>query len=226
VSCLRLRGPICRALVLLVVSSLSTFAAVIPYAGAIGGVATLSADAGSASSPTGLNLSAYSPANGGALNIFVGAHVHSYFSFQLNYIWNANDLVLSSTSAASGSFYEQARTSSQQATIFDFLIYFRNRESRIRPYLGTGVGVARLSSSVERLVRSGGTPPLPPDRFSSSRPVFRSHVGIDLRIYHRLYFRYSFSEMIGKNDISRHLSPMAPRRLANFQNLFGFVIRF
>src|SRR6266511_2230938 len=81
VRCLRLRGPVCRALVLLVVSSLSTFAAVIPYAGAIGGVATLSADAGSASSTTGLNLSAYSPANGGALNIFVGAHVHSYFSF-------------------------------------------------------------------------------------------------------------------------------------------------
>jgi hypothetical protein len=56
--------------------------------------------------------------------------------------------------------------------------------------------------------------------------VFRSHVGMDLRISPKLNFRYSFSEFIGKNDISKHLSPPAPRRLANFQNLFGFVVRF
>jgi hypothetical protein len=69
-------------------------------------------------------------------------------------------------------------------------------------------------------------PTLPPSSFSSNRPVFRSHVGIDLRLSRRLDFRYSFSEMIANNDLSRHLSPPAPRHLANFDNLFGFVLRF
>jgi hypothetical protein len=83
-----------------------------------------------------------------------------------------------------------------------------------------------LVSKEERLIGSGGIPSLPPASFSSTRPVFRSHVGIDLRIARKVDFRYSFSEFIGKNDISQHLSPPAPRRLANFQNLFGFVYRF
>jgi hypothetical protein len=49
---------------------------------------------------------------------------------------------------------------------------------------------------------------------------------MDIRLASHLDFRYSFSEFIGKNDISKHLSPPAPRRLANFQNLFGFAYRF
>src|SRR5437868_7575953 len=201
-------------------------APVTPYVGAIGGIATLSADAGSQSSAQGLRLSSYSPRNGGALNIFAGAHLHDYFSLQLNYIWNRNDLVLNSSGSGSNMFYQQARTSSQQAGVLDFLIYFRKRSSWIRPYLGTGGGIIHLNSSAGRLISSGGTPVLPPSTFSSTRPVFRSHVGMDLRISRRLSFRYSFSEFIGKNDISKHLSPPAPRRLANFQNLFGFVVRF
>jgi hypothetical protein len=110
--------------------------------------------------------------------------------------------------------------------ILDVLVYFRRRGSRIRPYLGTGAGAAHLSSEAEGTARSGGMALLPPPAFSSTRPVFRSHVGMDLRLRGKLDFRYSFSETLGKNDISRHLSPGAPRRLANFQNLFGFVIRF
>lgn len=202
------------------------FASTIPYAGAIGGIATLSADAGSQSTSEGLRLSSYSPVNGGALNIFVGAHVHDYFSVQVNYIWNRNDLVLNSSSSGTNTFYQQARSSSQHAGVLDFLLYFRNRRSWIRPYLGTGGGIIHLNSRAERLIASGGSPLLPPSTFSSTRPVFRSHVGMDIRISQRLNFRYSFSEFIGKNDISKHLSPAAPRRLANFQNLFGFVVRF
>lgn len=202
------------------------FASVIPYAGAIGGIATLSADAGSQSTSQGLRLSSYSPMNGGALNIFVGAHVHDYFSVQVNYIWNRNDLVLNSTASGTNTFYQQGRSSSQHAGVVDFLLYFRNRRSWIRPYLGTGGGIIHLNSKAERLIDSSGSPALPPSTFSSTRPVFRSHVGMDLRISQRLAFRYSFSEFIGKNDISRHLSPPASRRLANFQNLFGFVVRF
>jgi hypothetical protein len=204
----------------------SAVAEVVPYAGVIGGVATLSADAGSHTSANGLTLSSYSPENGAAVNVFGGLHLHDYFSLQANYIWNRNDLTLNSATAQSNTFYQQARSSSQQAFILDFLVYFQKQPSRIRPYLGTGGGVIHLTSSLQSNGPAGGNPTLPPDHFSSLRPVFRSHVGIDLRVMSRLDFRYSFSEMIGTNDISRHLSPPAPRRLANFQNLFGFVVRF
>ncbi len=204
----------------------SGLAQVIPYIGTMGGVATLSAAAGSQLSAQGLSASSYSPDNGGALNLFAGVHLHDYFSVQGNYIWNQNDFVLSSTSSGSGIFYQEKRTSSQHAVVGDFLIYFRRRGSRIRPYLGTGFGMIHLSSTEERLVASGGNPILPPASFTSNRPILRSHVGIDLRLIDKLDFRYSFSEMIGKNDISSYLSPPASRRLENFQNLFGFVYRF
>lgn len=206
--------------------ALPIFAEVVPYVGAIGGIATLSADAGSELSGQGLSSSSYSPKNGAALNGFAGLHWNDYFSLQANYIWNQNDLVLSSSSSASNTFYQQARTSSQHSVVLDFLIYFRGQNSRIRPYLGTGGGILHLSSKEERLLTSGGSPSLPPSTFSSNQPVFRSHVGIDLRLSDGLDFRYSFSEMIARNEISKHLSPPAPRGLANFQNLFGFVVRF
>jgi hypothetical protein len=196
------------------------------YVGVIGGVSTLSADAGSQATPNGLSVSSYAPQSGGAFNTFVGVHFHNYFSAQANYIWNQNDLVLNSTSSESGSFYEEARSSTQHAFIADFLIYFRKRGSRIRPYLGTGTGVVHLESDSRGILRSGGTPVLPPASFTSNRVVLRSHVGIDFRLVRKLDFRYSFSETIGRNDISNHLLPPAPRRLANFQNLFGFVFRY
>lgn len=202
-----------------------SYAGVATYAGAMGGIATLSADAGSERAAQGLSLSSYAPTNGAALDVFVGAHLHNYFSVQGDFIWNRNRLRLNSTSS-SGSFYQEDRSSSQEAAIFSLLVYFRRRGSRVRPYLGTGVGVAHLSSVTERIVASSGSPALPPDRFSSTGPVLRSHVGIDLKLTRKLDFRYSFSETIGGNEISRNLSPRGSRLLANFQNLFGFVVRF
>ena len=196
------------------------------YVGASGGIATLSADAGSRGTAQGLSLSSYAPANGGALNVFAGVHLHNYFSVQVNYIWNENDLILNSSSSSTGAFYQESRSSSQNSGIFDFLIYFRRRSSRVRPYLGTGVGVVHLASTREKLIASSGAPSLSPLTFTSTGLVFRSHVGIDLRLARKLDFRYSFSEMIGQNEISKHLAPPAPRGLENFQNLFGFVVRF
>ena len=192
----------------------------------MGGIATLSADAGSERLPQGLNLSSYAPSNGATLDLFAGAHVHDYFSLQGDFIWNRNALLLNSSSSVSNAFYEQERNSSQRAVIFSLLVYFRRRSSRIRPYLAVGTGVALLSSTSTRLVASGGTPSLPPALFSSTGPVLRTHVGMDVRLIRRLDFRYSFSETIGSNEISRNLSPPGPRGLANFQNLFGFVVRF
>ena len=93
-------------------------AQVVPYAGVLGGLATLSADARSQLTAQSLNASLYKPENGPALNIFGGAHVTQYLSLQANYVWNRNDLKLSSTSSASSSFYEEQRKSSQHALIF------------------------------------------------------------------------------------------------------------
>jgi hypothetical protein len=213
------------ALVLFCAFPNNSFGGVVPYAGAMGGIATLSADAGSQRVAQGLNLSSYAPANGGALDLFAGADLHDYFSLQGDFIWNRNQLLLNSSSAT-GAFYQQDRGCSQKAAIFGVLIYFRRGRSRIRPYLGGGAGVAHLSSAAERLAGSGGGPALPPAEFSWTGPVWRTHVGIDLRLIRQLGFRYSFSETIGHNEISKNLSPPGSRGLANFQNLFGFVVRF
>jgi Outer membrane protein beta-barrel domain len=210
---------------LLLTSTLS-FAGAEPYAGAMGGIATLSADAGSERVVQGLNLSSYAPANGGALDLFVGAKVHNYFSVQGDFIWNRNDLRLSSTSSSTGSFYEEDRSSSQKAAIFSMLVYFRPGNSRIRPYLAVGTGIAHLASENARVIASSGSPSLPPAMISSTSPVLRSHVGIDLKLTRHLDFRYSFSETISGNEIGKNLSPRGSRKLANFQNLFGFVVRF
>jgi len=213
------------AALLVLITACSVFAQTYTYIGALGGIATLSADAGSQRTAQGLALSSYAPSNGGALDLLAGIHLHDYFSVQANYIWNRNDLVLNS-STGTGTDYEDARSSSQHAGIFDFLVYFRQRDSWIRPYLALGIGVSHLTSSRTLLIASNGTPALPPKIFSSTGPVLRSHVGIDLKLKPKLYFRYSFSETIGHNEISKNLSPPGPRKLANFQNLFGFVVRF
>ena len=210
----------------LLLSSAFSVGQVTPYVGVIGGISTLSADGGSQAGSGGLTLSSYAPANGGAANLFAGADLHNYYSVQANFIWNRNSLHLNSASSSSGTFYQEDRGSSQEAGVFDFLLYFRKRGNRIRPYLGTGGGIIHLTSKLDRVVASGGSPRLPPEKFSSTGPVFRSHVGIDLRIRSKLWFRYSFSEMIGRNPISDQLSPPGTRRLANFQNLFGFLTRF
>jgi hypothetical protein len=170
-------------------------------------------------------LSSYDPANGGALNLFAGVHLHDYFSLQADYIWNRNDLILNSSSS-SGTFYQESRSSSQHAGVFDLLIYFRPRHSRIRPYLSEGVGIAHLSSARERLVATGGSPALSPARFSSTDVVLRTHVGIDIKLTAKLDFRYSFSETLGHNEISKQLSPPGTHKLMNFQNLFGFLVHF
>jgi hypothetical protein len=214
-----------HAFFFLLISAVTVSAQARPYLGALGGIATLSGDAGSQATAQGLNLSSYAPANGGAIDAFAGVHLRDYFSVQGNFIWNENDLQLNSASSGTGTSYQESRSSSQAAGVFDFLIYFRRRQSRIRPYLGTGVGVIHLSTTETRVIDSQGTPALPPARFSYTGPVFRSHVGIDVRLTGKLDFRYGFSEFIGHNELSKRLSPPGSSTLKNFHNLFGFVVR-
>lgn len=195
------------------------------FGGALFGVSTLSADA-TASTAADAALSMYAPENGAAVTLFGGVHAFEYFSVQGNWIWNRNDLTLiSAFTAAGGGFYEQPRSSRQHALVLDGLIYFRRRDSRLRPYLGTGLAIVRFVSDERGTARSQNLLP-PAGTITSTKLALRSHVGIDVRLSRRLDFRYSFSETIGGNPISPLLTPPARRGLANFQNLFGFVARF
>src|SRR5260370_35280672 len=65
-----------------------------PYAGVLGGIATLSADARSVIAASGSSASAYKPSNGGVVNAFGGFHVNDFLSIQGNYTWNHNALEL------------------------------------------------------------------------------------------------------------------------------------
>jgi hypothetical protein len=197
------------------------------FAGGLFGVSTLSADGRSVTTGSDAAISLYKPENGLALNVFAGVHLAEYFSVQANWMWNRNDLTLVSSfvTPPGGGFYEQHRHSRQHAAVLDGLVYFRRRDSRFRPYLGTGLALLHFSSDeVVSSLAQGLDPPVGP--IVSSRIGLRSHVGIDIKLSPRFIFRYSFSETISGNPISPSLTPPAPRRLANFQNLFGFISRF
>jgi hypothetical protein len=196
------------------------------FAGALFGVAALSADAQAVTAGTDAAVSLYDPKNGPALNVFGGLHIAQYFAIQVNWMWNRNDLTLvsSDTSPRAGGFYEQTRDSSQHALVFDGLIYFRRLDSLIRPYLGTGLSVVHFSSE-EAISQAQGLRP-PAGAIRSTRIGLRSHVGIDFSLSRHISFRYSFSETISSNPIGPSLTPPGRRPLMNFQNLFGLVSRF
>ena len=198
------------------------------YFGVIGGISALSADGRSDTTPEGSAVSLYNPLNGPALNIFGGWSLNNYVSFQGNYIWNRNRLTLTSTivSADGAAIFEQERKSSHNSVFGDFLLYFRARGERIRPYLSTGVGRVDFKSSEERTRVAVGAVQIPPASFRETTIVLRSAVGIDVRVGRGWAVRYSFSEFIGPNPIGRRLNPVGERGLMNFQNLVGFVRYF
>ncbi len=136
------------------------------FAGVAAGIATLAADARSEITSSGADVSLYKPENGPALNIFVGSHVHEYLTVQGNYVWNRNDVTLTSVRATDSgpSFYDAPRASSQHAFIGDLLVYFRERRSAIRPYLSAGVGVVRFQTTARGgdRVRNATLPPATP----------------------------------------------------------------
>jgi outer membrane protein W len=199
------------------------------FIGGLFGVSTLSADGRSIVTDSDASVSLYKPENGLALNLFAGFHLAEYFSIQANWMWNRNDVALVSTLATVGrqgsAFYEQDRRTHQHVFDVDGLVYFRRRDSRIRPYLGTGVAVVHfVGTEVVRSIERGLV--APQRDLSSTHVGLRSHVGVDVRITHRSSFRYSFSETISGNPISPSLTPPAPRRLANFENFFGWLWKF
>ena len=112
------------------------------YAGVLGGVSTLSADARSVLSPGSTAFSSYDPRNGGIVEVLAGRHFSDYFTLQANYIWNNNELTMTSATFNNGTqqSYQETRSSTQQSAIADLLVYFRKRDSRLRPYLSVGPG--------------------------------------------------------------------------------------
>jgi hypothetical protein len=198
------------------------------YAGALGGVSTLSGDARSLLNPGSTAFSSYDPKNGGAAEVLVGRHLSDYFTLQADYIWNRNGLTFTSAAFNNGTQmgYQETRRSSQQSVLADVLVYFRKRDSRLRPYLSVGTGFVHLASAQERLEQVVGTPDLPPQRFSSNMVALHVPVGMDVNLGKGWAIRYTFSETLSKNPISGRLSPPGQHSLKNFQNLFGFVRRF
>ncbi len=197
------------------------------YVGIAGGVATLSGDSRSL---LGVNssFSSYDPKNGPAVEILLGRHLSDYLSVQGDYIWNRNTLILTSATLNEGGqqSYRETRSSSQQSVIGDLLIYFRKRGSRLRPFLSVGGGVVHFTSSQQQVNQLIGAPVLPPQHFSSNLAALHVPVGLDVKLTHGWKFRYTFSETLSSNPISARLSPPAPHRLQDFQNLFGIIKQF
>ena len=197
------------------------------YVGALGGVATLSGDN---HSTVGLDssFSSYDPKNGPAVEFLVGKDLSDYFSIQGEYIWNRNTLILTSAQFNDGAqmSYTETRSSSQQSFIGDLLIYFRKRNSRLRPFLSVGTGFMHFYSSEQSINTIIGNPTLPPQHFSSNHAVLHVPVGLDIRLKDGWNFRYSFSETLSGNPVGPQLSPPGTHNLQNFQNLWGIVYRF
>jgi len=197
------------------------------FFGAAGGITTLSSDSRSVVSPTSFQFSQYEADNGATLWVIGGWHFHDYLSAQASYGWNRNRLRLTATEYTDGEFdyYIQERQASQHSLIGELMLYFRNRNSRVRPYLSAGVGAVRIASGDGQIWDTEGTLAAP-GGFSSTGPALRVAVGIDLAIKDGWAFRYMFSETIKGNPISAELTPAGGHSLKKFQNLFGLVKSF
>ncbi len=198
------------------------------YTGTLGGVSTLSGDARSLLNSGSTAFSSYDPKNGGAVEVLAGRHFSDYFTIQADYIWNGNAVTLTSAAFNNGTpqGYQETRRSSQQSVIADVLVYFRKRDSRLRPYLSVGTGLVHFISSEERIEEVLGTPNLPPQRFSSNMIALHVPVGMDVNLGKGWALRYTFSETLSKNPVSDRLLPPGQHSLKNFQNLFGIIRRF
>ena len=177
---------------------------------------------------TSSDTSLYKPENGPTFRVFAGRHLTNYVSVEGNYGWNRNSLTLTSSQSSDmgNVFYEQSRRASQHSVLGELLVYFRNRERRVRPYLSAGGGVVHLAGAQASIEQVIGTPELAPGEFSSTEPALRVAVGIDVLLKGSWAVRFTFSETIRHNAISTQLRPPGERNLANFQNLIGIVKYF
>ena len=197
------------------------------YFGGMGGIATLSGDGAAIITPTSASTSLYDPSNGGAASAFIGVHLFNYVSLQADYVWNRNDVVLVSSITGSGapSFYRLSESVTQNALLGNALVYFRKRESRIRPYLSEGIGGVFIHSHLSGEGIVSGNPDLPPASSDHASIVLRTSVGLDVRLRGSWCFRYSFGETLARNTFGDQLSPPEHRIAKNFQSLFGVYFK-
>jgi hypothetical protein len=198
------------------------------YAGGMGGVATLSGDGSANITPSSASTSLFDPDNGGAAEVFAGVHLFEYISFQVDYVYNRNNAVVVSTSGESNAlnFFRQPESITQNAFLANVLIYFRKRNSRIRPYLSEAGGAVLLHSRLSGPAVVGGSVVLPPPASDHASIALRTSVGVDFRLRGPWYFRYSFGETITRNMLGDQVAPPQHRIPKNFQNLFGVYFRF
>jgi hypothetical protein len=198
------------------------------YAGALGGISTLSGDTSALLNSTSTDFSTYNPHNGLALSGLAGKHLSNVFTIQGEYVWNRNPLYLAGSAFDSASLagYEEMLHSSQQSLFGSVLVYFRNRKSWIRPYLSVGTGWVHLYATEQSITLAQGSPLLPPHSFGANMLALRVPVGADVKLYDGWRIRYTFAETISRNPISHELNPPGPHSLKNFQNLFGIIYQF
>ena len=192
------------------------------------GISTVSADARSIVSGTSTSISLYKPENGPTFKSVAGRHFNDYLSLQATYGWNRNTLRLTSSESSGdrNAFYEQTRSATQHTALAEFLVYVRKKGKTVRPYLSVGLGAIHFNSgasTIRGLIEEGVAAP---GAISSTGLAVRSAVGIDVFIKGGWAFCFSFDETIRNNPISAQLNRPGERKLAHFQNLFGFVKTF
>jgi hypothetical protein len=144
----------------------------------------------------------------------------------LSYGWNRNDLLLSGGDLVRASSFEQPVRATMHSVVAEAMVYFRNRDSRVRPYLSAGPGIVRTTAEASGATRASGSPAVLPSGLDSVHAALRVAVGMDIRFHRRVSLRYSFSETLQRNTFSRALDPPGERNLANFQNWWGIVWTF
>jgi len=212
-------------LILLILACAAGVSADVFFVGAMGGVSTLSGDANTVGAPPA-QFSAYKPENGPAALVFAGRHFHDYFSAQVSYGWNRNRALLSGGDVEMSSSYELPMRARVHTVVAEGMVYFRPRSSRVRPYLSAGPGLSMLRAEATGPLLQRGSVSPPSPRIDATKPALRVAVGIDVRLAKALWLRYSFSETLQRNALSRALRPPAERNLANFQNWWGVSWQF
>jgi hypothetical protein len=196
------------------------------YVGAMGGIATLSADGSTAGSTGGsppTSISALKPENGAAVWIFAGRHFGDVFSLQTSFNQQTNSLLLASLGPNGA--YSQGMDGRVRTVAFEALAYFRARDSKVRPYLSAGPVVSWMRGTPTMPTSVSGRVTLP-GAIQRTSPGLRVAVGIDWHVRPQIALRYSFSETLQANPFSQALTPAGIRKLANFQNLWGVAFFF
>ncbi len=173
------------------------------FVGAGPGLAILSGDARASVK----SVSFYDAADSALVHVEAGWHAHDYFSLQGAYAWMRNPVTI--TSARIPADVTQTRFNVEQHhAAADFMVYFRDRKSWVRPFLSAGAGVSAFRG------------------VNAAKPALRVAVGVDVLARNGWGFRYSFLETVTANPIGKVLDPPGQKKLMTFQNLFGIVKYF